>query len=52
MELDTERRARLIAFVEANTRMPDAVKTRILGQLQEAKVPEQIVVRIESRMGS
>ena len=52
VELDADRRAKLIAFVEANNRMPEAVKTRILGQLQEAKVPAQMVNRIESRMGS
>jgi len=51
-ELDDDRRARIIAFVEANTRIPDEVKTRMLGQLQEAKVPAQMVARIESRMGS
>lgn len=52
VELDADRRAKLIAFVQANNRMPDEVKTRILGQLQEAKVPAQMVNRIESRMGS
>jgi len=52
VELDDDRRARIIAFVEANTRIPDEVKTRMLGQLQEAKVPAQMVARIESRMGS
>ncbi len=52
VELDDDRRARIIAFVEANKRIPDEVKTRMLGQLQEAKVPAQMVARIESRMGS
>lgn len=52
VELDADRRARIIAFVEANKRIPDEVKTRMLGQLQEAKVPAQMVARIESRMGS
>ncbi|MCY4180472.1 MAG: HlyD family efflux transporter periplasmic adaptor subunit [Litoreibacter sp.] len=52
VELDDERRARMIAFVEANTRIPDEVKTRMLGQLQEAKVPARMVERLESRMGS
>jgi len=52
VELDDERRARIIAFVEANNRIPEEVKTRMLGQLQEAKVPAQMVARIESRMGS
>ena len=52
VELDDERRARIISFVEANTRIPDEVKQRMLGQLQEAKVPAAMVERIESRMGS
>jgi len=51
VELTDERRAKLIAFVEANNRMPAEVKTRILGTLVEAKVPEQLVSRLESRMG-
>ena len=51
LALDPERRARLVAFVEANAFMPDDVKTRILGQLKEDKVPAQMVERIESRMG-
>jgi len=51
LELTEERRARLVAFVEGNSRMPDEVKARLLGQLAEAKVPAQVVERIESRMG-
>ncbi len=52
VELDDDRRAKLIAFVEANKRMPAEVRNRLLGQLQEAKVPAQMVARIEQRMGS
>lgn len=52
VELDEERRARLIAFVEANGRMPKEVKARLLAQLGEAKVPADMVARLESRMGS
>lgn len=52
LELSEERRARLIAFVEANDRMPKDVKARILGRLAEPQVPAQMVQRIESRMGS
>ncbi|MEM9683359.1 MAG: efflux transporter periplasmic adaptor subunit [Pseudomonadota bacterium] len=51
LALEPERRARLVAFVEANARMPAEVKSRILGQLQDEKVPAQVVERIESRMG-
>lgn len=52
LTLDAERRARLIAFVEANTRMPAEVRQRMLSQLQEEQVPAEMVTRLESRMGS
>ena len=48
--LTPERRAKLIAFVEGNTRMPQDAKTRILTQLNQEKVPTDVVERIESRM--
>lgn len=51
MALDPERRARLVAFVEGNQYMPAEAKARVLGQLQQDKVPTRIVERIESRMG-
>ncbi|QBF33548.1 efflux RND transporter periplasmic adaptor subunit [Thalassococcus sp. S3] len=51
LELSEERRARLVAFVEANTRMPDVTKARLLLQLAEPQVPTRIVERIEARMG-
>ncbi len=51
LELSAERRARLVAFVEANNRMPDEVKARVLAQLGGDRVPAQLVERIESRMG-
>lgn len=50
--LDPERRARLIAFVEGNTRMPSDVRDRLLQQLAEDEVPAAMVDRLESRMGS
>ena len=49
--LDAERRAKLVAFVEGNQRMPADAKTRILAQLKEDAVPEALVERLESRMG-
>ena len=49
--LDAERRAKLIAFVSEG-RMPDDVKTRIIGQLEADEVSSQTVTRLESRMGS
>lgn len=51
LELSEERRARLVAFVEANPRLPDEVKARVLNQLGKAQVPQRLVERIESRMG-
>ncbi|WP_293576210.1 HlyD family efflux transporter periplasmic adaptor subunit [Phaeobacter sp.] len=51
IDLTDDRRARLIALVEGNSRMPDAVKERMLSQLAEGKVPARLVNRIETRMG-
>ena len=51
LELTEERRARLVAFVEENDRMPQAAKARVLAQLAAREVPAQVVERIESRMG-
>ena len=49
--LDPERRARLIAFVESNTRMPPETKARIMAQLQAEAVPAAVVARLEERIG-
>jgi multidrug efflux pump subunit AcrA (membrane-fusion protein) len=49
--LDDERRARLVAFVEANNRMPAEAKARVLSQLEAEEVPTQVVERLEARMG-
>ncbi|NSY37985.1 efflux RND transporter periplasmic adaptor subunit [Leisingera sp. ANG59] len=51
IELTDERRARLVELVEGNSRMPSEMKAKMLQQLAEAKVPAQLVSRIESRMG-
>ena len=51
VELTDERRAKLIAFVEGNQRMPSEAKERVLAQLSELQVPAQVIERIESRMG-
>jgi multidrug efflux pump subunit AcrA (membrane-fusion protein) len=51
LELSEERRARLIAFVEGNSRMPEEVKARVLARLTETRVPLEMVERLESRMG-
>ncbi len=51
LDLDPERRARLVAFIESNQRMPTEVKSRMLDQLAQEQVPAAMVERIESRMG-
>ena len=51
LELDAERRARLVAFVEGSADMTQAVKDRLLGQLNEPRVPARMVQRLETRMG-
>ncbi|MEM6760401.1 MAG: HlyD family efflux transporter periplasmic adaptor subunit [Pseudomonadota bacterium] len=51
VELTDERRARLVAFVEANQRMPAEAKQRVLARLSETRVPAQMIARLESRMG-
>jgi len=51
LTLDPDRRARLRAFVEGNTRIPDPVKARMLAQLEDEEVPAEMVERLESRIG-
>jgi len=51
VELTDAKRAELITHVEASEDMPEAEKTRMLGQLEEAKVPASLVRRIENRAG-
>ncbi|WP_296474340.1 HlyD family efflux transporter periplasmic adaptor subunit [Roseinatronobacter sp.] len=46
--LDPERRARLIAQIEGNTRMPEPVRARMLAQLSEESVPASMLERLES----
>ncbi len=51
LELSEERRAKLMAFVEGNKRMPAEAKQRVLARLAEPQVPAKMVARIEGRMG-
>ena len=50
VELTDERRAKLLAFVEGNRRMPAEAKARLLEQLKQKQVPAEMVTRLESRM--
>ncbi len=49
--LDADRRARLISFVE-ESRMPQPVKSRLIGQLEQEEVPSDVVTDLEARMGT
>lgn len=51
VDLAPERRAALIAFVEANKRMPDEAKAWVLTQLREPRVSAEVIARLEARMG-
>lgn len=50
--LDDDRRARLIGYVENNSRIPEDARARMIQQLNAAEVPAQMVARLEARMGS
>lgn len=52
IELTDERRARLVAFVTENSRIPAEMKASLLSQLEQPEVPADVVARLESRMGS
>lgn len=49
--LDPDRRARLIAQVEGNTRMPEPVRARMIAQLAEDAVPATMIERLENGDG-
>lgn len=49
--LTDERRQKLMAFVESNTRMPADVRKRLMSRLKDAEVPAEMVNRLEGRMG-
>ncbi len=51
VRLSPERRAGLIAEVEANGRMPAEAKARILAALRADEVPQQMIDRLEARSG-
>ncbi len=51
VDLTPERRAKLIAFVQSNNRMPNDAKARVLEQLAQDQVPADVIARLEQRMG-
>ena len=51
LELTAARRERLMEFVQASGDMSAAVKRRLLGQLEQTRVPARVVERLERRMG-
>jgi membrane fusion protein, multidrug efflux system len=51
VKLTDERRAQLVARIEANGHMPAEAKARMLAQLEAQTVPAVLVERIESRSG-
>jgi hypothetical protein len=51
INLDPERRAKLVSFVETNTAMPDNAKQRFLAELKQDEVPVATVEKLESRIG-
>ncbi len=51
IDLTTERRARLKAFVQDSDAMPDDTRAELLNALAQPRVASAIVKRIEARMG-
>lgn len=49
--LDPEKQEKMIAWVEANKRMPAEMKSRVLKRLRTGKAPQRMVDRISQRMG-
>ena len=51
VELDPESQQKMIAWVEANRRMPEEMKARILKRLRTGKAPQRMIDRLNQRMG-
>lgn len=51
VEVTADKRAQMIAFIEANARIPADRKTQILEALQQERLPKAMVDRITQRMG-
>ena len=52
VKLEDEERAKMVAYLEANKRIPEMVKKRMLSQLEKPEVPAEMVNRLRGRMGS
>ncbi len=52
VEITEDQRKAMIAFVQANDRMPAEIKTTVLERLKENRIPKQMYDRISKRMGS
>ena len=50
--LSDEERSTLVALVEANQRIPDRAKQRIMNRLNQDSVPKEMVDRLRSQAGS
>lgn len=51
LEISEPRRERLMAFVRTGLDVSDEIKTRLLVQLEDDKVPAELVERLERRIG-
>ncbi|GGA14993.1 efflux RND transporter periplasmic adaptor subunit [Neptunicoccus cionae] len=51
IEISDDQRAKLIAFITENNRIPQARKTAMLESLRQPRVPKAIVDRLTQRMG-
>jgi len=49
--LTPEQQAKLLSFIEGNTRMPQEAKARIVTQIQAGEISAETLARLESRMG-
>lgn len=49
--LTPEQQAKLVAFIEGNTRMPEEAKARLLTQVRAGEISAETLARLESRMG-
>ncbi|MEO0371472.1 MAG: HlyD family efflux transporter periplasmic adaptor subunit [Pseudomonadota bacterium] len=51
LEISDDQRARLIAFVTTGLEASEEIKAQLLAQLQETRVPTELIERLERRIG-